>query len=638
MRYALITTLFSLIATSVWALQQDHHDHQHAEAAPVRRPKVFLDKSPRIVQFQLKRLSNAELLLVEREATDKKFAPVFEAILLRPGMARQDREQALASLTQIEQSSPVAQLLTSIASLADDPAAARVGRELATLLMEQGTAALQADSERLLDAARSNGSVVRRAALAGLMACDFGPQAARAAQQSEDAAVDFLTAISWLPQGELRGSRRPDVLRCLQESQPLAVRSLALRVLAQLPIELADSYRLAVALLDQSDMQEAAVAAMLEIPPQDRDATIADDLVMRLIADAEATPPAQRTEPPFLDRMQLLDQLLGQLPVEQSRSLRERLRKSLCAWFDSRQFPRRWRYDTPFFAVQAGRQVQVVLQNDDMMPHNFVVTRPGAMKEVGEMGSAVNNPADGLNGMQYVPRNENVLYAMPMTPAQTVQRLTFTAPDTPGEYPYVCTFPRHWMRMYGVMVVVEDLDAWLQDPVKPKDPLGNTREIVQSWKPTDFTSETVEQGLRGRSPEIGQRLFAEATCAQCHKVAGQGGAVGPELTGVLKRYQGDRSAILREILEPSHKIEPKYMMRIIQTVDGKTRSGIVVAEDKDTITIVDNPERPDPVKIVRDDIEEMVQSSVSLMPKGLLDRFTQDEIYEILSYVATESD
>ena len=106
-------------------------------------------------------------------------------------------------------------------------------------------------------------------------------------------------------------------------------------------------------------------------------------------------------------------------------------------------------------------------------------------------------------------------------------RLTFTAPTEPGEYPYVCTFPRHWMRMYGVMVVVDDLDAWLQNPTEPKDPIGSNRSFVKAWSIDDFTAD-IANGLRGRTPEIGHRLFTEATCAQCHKVKGRGGAVGAD--------------------------------------------------------------------------------------------------------------
>ena len=84
---------------------------------------------------------------------------------------------------------------------------------------------------------------------------------------------------------------------------------------------------------------------------------------------------------------------------------------------------------------------------------------------------------------------KKVLFATNMVESGKRERLTFTAPSEPGEYPYVCTFPRHWMRMYGVMVVVEDLDAWLQDPKKPKDPTGNNRSFVKAWTVDDFSGD-----------------------------------------------------------------------------------------------------------------------------------------------------
>jgi putative heme-binding domain-containing protein len=293
------------------------------------------------------------------------------------------------------------------------------------------------------------------------------------------------------------------------------------------------------------------------------------------------------------------------------------------------------RYDKPFFAVEAGRPVQVILENEDLMPHNLVITRTGRLKEVALAGAALGT-TPGLDGKLYVPESPDVLFCTNMVNAGSREILTFNAPSEPGEYPYVCTFPRHWMRMYGVMVVVDDLDAWLRTPTEPKDPLGNNRSFVKSWQPTDFAAAQLPDLLRGRSPEIGAKLFKEATCLGCHKLNSEGGSVGPELTGLMKRWKGDHYGILREILEPSYKIDPKYAVRIVVDVDGKTTSGIVTAEDKKSISILVNPEVPEPQVIQKSNIEEIIPSTTSMMPKALLDKFTQDEIMEILSYITSQ--
>ncbi len=185
--------------------------------------------------------------------------------------------------------------------------------------------------------------------------------------------------------------------------------------------------------------------------------------------------------------------------------------------------------------------------------------------------------------------------------------------------------------MYGVMIVVEDLDAWQKNPTKPKDPIGSNREFVKAWTMEDFQGE-LTSALEGRSPEIGAKLFKEATCAQCHPIKGVGGKVGPELGDVFKRWKGDRQGILREILDPSHRIEPKYAVQVVLTTDGLPLTGIVTAEDKDSISLLINPEAP-PSIIPRSQIEEMVKASKSMMPKALLDRFTKEEVLEILAFL-----
>jgi putative heme-binding domain-containing protein len=190
--------------------------------------------------------------------------------------------------------------------------------------------------------------------------------------------------------------------------------------------------------------------------------------------------------------------------------------------------------------------------------------------------------------------------------------------------------------MYGVMVVVEDLDAFMQNPIPPADPIGSNRSFVKNWKVADLAGK-LDEGLRGRSLEIGKRIFAEASCAGCHKIQGKGGVIGPELTGLYDRWKGDRVAILREILEPSHRIDDKYAMHLVLTFDGRTVSGILVEETKEQITLMSNPEEAEPTVIPQDDIEEVVKTSTSMMPKAILDQYTQDEIFEMLFYLENAS-
>jgi hypothetical protein len=71
----------------------------------------------------------------------------------------------------------------------------------------------------------------------------------------------------------------------------------------------------------------------------------------------------------------------------------------------------------------------------------------------------------------FVPDSPLVLHATKLVKEGDSERLGFTAPNAPGEYIYVCTFPGHWVRMYGVMLVVPSLDEWEAKPTVPIDPM-----------------------------------------------------------------------------------------------------------------------------------------------------------------------
>ena len=65
---------------------------------------------------------------------------------------------------------------------------------------------------------------------------------------------------------------------------------------------------------------------------------------------------------------------------------------------------------------------------------------------------------------QFVPNSDKVLAGSKLMQPRDSQRLSWSAPKEAGVYPYVCTYPGHWRRMYGALYVVEDLDAYEANP------------------------------------------------------------------------------------------------------------------------------------------------------------------------------
>ena len=140
--------------------------------------------------------------------------------------------------------------------------------------------------------------------------------------------------------------------------------------------------------------------------------------------------------------------------------------------------PEQMRYDVRWFVVEAGKPVQVTLANADAMPHNLVIGRPGSINAIGTAAAAMPPPADP-GARAYVPAGPLVLQATRLVQRGESDTLTFTAPTEPGEYNFLCSFPGHWVRMYGVMLVVQSLDRFEANPVAPTDPLTGARYAGQ---------------------------------------------------------------------------------------------------------------------------------------------------------------
>jgi len=109
-------------------------------------------------------------------------------------------------------------------------------------------------------------------------------------------------------------------------------------------------------------------------------------------------------------------------------------------------------FATKRFSVKAGERISLTLANPDTMPHNIAILKPGTMAKVGD---GVNHTAalpDGAS-KRYIPDGSEVLFFTDIIDPGKSATIHFNAPAIPGEYPYICTFPGHWLIMNGVMVV-----------------------------------------------------------------------------------------------------------------------------------------------------------------------------------------
>lgn len=102
--------------------------------------------------------------------------------------------------------------------------------------------------------------------------------------------------------------------------------------------------------------------------------------------------------------------------------------------------------------AKAGERLSLTFTNPDVVPHNWALLKPGRLNAVGDSANKLIADPNGL-ARHYVPDTSDVLVYADMTNPGASFTIHFDAPKEPGKYPYLCTFPGHWMVMNGVMVV-----------------------------------------------------------------------------------------------------------------------------------------------------------------------------------------
>jgi putative heme-binding domain-containing protein len=388
----------------------------------------------------------------------------------------------------------------------------------------------------------------------------------------------------------------------------------------------------------------AAVQAILRIPTDQWPKEEAKPLLDALLGVVRKLPVKERTTPAALDAIQLADNLASLLPVSEAKAARKDLGELGVPVLRLGTVPDQMLFDKERMVVRAGKPVEFLFENTDLMPHNFVIVQPGALEEIGTLAEA-SATQPGAAERHYVPGSPKILLSSRLLQPRDAQKLSFTAPARPGVYPYVCTYPGHWRRMFGALYVVADLDEYRADPegYLTKNPMPPVDELLKfnrprkEWKLDELAS-AVEQMDSGRSFANGKQMFIVANCIACHKFGGAGTEFGPDLTKLDPKQQS-AIEILKDILDPSFRINEKYQSYVFALESGKTVTGLVVEEKGDTIKVIENPlAKAEPTVLKKSDIAAREKSPTSLMPKGLLDKLTREEILDLIAYVASKGD
>jgi putative heme-binding domain-containing protein len=154
-----------------------------------------------------------------------------------------------------------------------------------------------------------------------------------------------------------------------------------------------------------------------------------------------------------------------------------------------------------------------------------------------------------------------------------------------------------------------------------RDPSQDKRKAIADWK-TKLNPETLAKADLSQ----GRVVFSTA-CAACHTLYGEGGKIGPDLTG------GGRENIdylLENVVDPSAVVTADFRMSVIEMKDGRSVNAIIANKTDRTLTLKTMTET---VTAQRDEIASIRESADSLMPEGLLDALSLDQARDLIAYL-----
>jgi putative membrane-bound dehydrogenase-like protein len=154
---------------------------------------------------------------------------------------------------------------------------------------------------------------------------------------------------------------------------------------------------------------------------------------------------------------------------------------------------------------------------------------------------------------------------------------------------------------------------------KGRLPDPNRQKVMDEFEP--ITKETGDVAA-------GKAAFTKH-CAKCHTHSGEGSKVGPDLTGMAVH---PKIELLTNILDPSRSVEGNYRAYLVATKDGRVLTGLLASETKTALELFDTEGKKQVV--LREDVEELLESAKSLMPEGFEKQLTREELTNLLEFLA----
>lgn len=418
---------------------------------------IDVKANPQALGYVLEKMTTDELKAAPREE------PVLIALIERAGIDPLTRDTAATDLAKKHNTTRETELITAIARIDDQNKDTPVSADLGKLLAASPAAALKKAEEKIARTAGKDHGVrsARVGAMAAFVTMRGGPESFWKERQDNHETLSVMCdAAALLSDPALRAKYQPLLVDILKQGNiPSHLRYSALRTL---PLTGGDNAPANFAILADSlikgQARQAAACALMQLPRTSWDKARAGEIAESILGYAKTVPADQRTQQAYVEIAQAGMELASLMPADKGGPLRKQLRSLGVSVFVIKTVREQMRYDTPELTVEAGKPFEVIFENNDIMPHNLVFVPPGSRTDIGNAAQAMTATPDD-KGATYIPKEKGIWANTKMLEPGQTQRLQLTAPAKPAnDYEYMCTFPGHWLIMWGKLKVVEKME------------------------------------------------------------------------------------------------------------------------------------------------------------------------------------
>ena len=238
-------------------------------------------------------------------------------------------------------------------------------------------------------------------------------------------------------------------------------------------------------------------------------------------------------------------------------------------------------------------------------------------------------------GFTTTPERKNLFGARPQHDTFGVENAMLVFPGDPDRsilYQRISRRGRGQMPPLVSSIVDERAVTLFRDWIREMKP---DQKLVRDWK-MDELLPSFDKVKAGRSFDAGRAAFRQTGCVQCHRFAGEGGSVGPDLTGISHRFSP--RDLLESIILPSKSIAEGYAPTEIKTRSGEVVTGRIEREDESAVSIRPLGANEELVTIRKMEINQRNVSNISNMPSGMLNILDEAQIFDLLAYLISDGE